>query len=169
VKTTEKFQNNLRHFRLNRAQNRGNKSTYSSSRSPNAKPRTSLKNYARLEQRVSDSEDTRGARTHFDVAAAELVVAAKAGEDPGVPALPREAAKGVSRHGLAHHDRDPVGVALGGLRRRSRSLRGLLVRGGGGSWDEGARLLLMVAVGGGAHGETGGRCGGSDRKQATAT
>lgn len=93
---------------------------------------------------------TRGPRTHFDVAAVELVVAAEAGEDPGVPTLPREAAEGVGRHGLAHDDRDPVGIALGGLRRRS--LRGLLVRGDGGrGWDEGARLL--VVVGGGAHGE----------------
>lgn len=92
----------------------------------------------------------RSKKTHFDVAAAELVVAAEAGEDPGVPALPRDAAEGVGRHGLAHHDRDPVGIVIGGLRRRS--LRGLLVRGGGDrSWDEGARLL--VVVGAGAHGE----------------
>jgi hypothetical protein len=106
--------------------------------------------YARLEQRVSISRTRGTARTHFDVAAAELVVAAEAGEDPGVPALPRDAAEGVGRHGLAHHDRDPVGIVIGGLRRRS--LRGLLVRGGGDrSWDEGARLL--VVVGAGAHGE----------------
>ena len=72
----------------------------------------------------------------------------------------------MGRHGLAHDDRDPVGIALGGLRRRS--LRGLLVRGGGGDggWDEGVRLLLVV-VGGGAHGESRREVWGSDRKQAT--
>jgi hypothetical protein len=85
-----------------------------------------------------------GQLTDFDVAAAELVVAAEAGEEPGVPGLPRRGGDG-----LAHDDGDPVGAALDGVLRRGKRL---LVRGGRG--QEGAGLL--VAVGGGAHGGTAG-------------
>lgn len=93
-------------------------------------------------------------KTHFDVAAAELVVAAEAGEHPRVPALPRRCG---CPERLAHNDGDSIGAALGCLRRRwRRRLVELLAAGAGAAaarWQEGAGLLVaVVGVVGRAHG-----------------
>lgn len=84
---------------------RSSAGTYSSRslpqpRKPNPKPREIW------------GEGGRGVRTDFEVAAAEIVVAAEAREDPGVPAFPRRGAGGGGDR-LAHDDGDPVGAALG--------------------------------------------------------